>query len=86
MSSLVSSHLFASSGPSQTVPAATVWQLVERRAHELYEQRFREHGHAKEDWFQAESEIVYGLPPSDSPEPVRHSPATAPPMPSHEEF
>jgi hypothetical protein len=86
MSSLVSSHLFASSWPSQTVPSATVWQLVERRAHELYEQRFREHGHAKEDWLQAELEIVNGFPPSDSLEPVRHSPATAPPMPSHEEF
>ena len=33
-------------------------QIVRRRAYELYEQRGREHGHAQEDWLQAEAEIV----------------------------
>ena len=31
-----------------------------RRAHELYEQRGREEGHALDDWLQAESEMVKG--------------------------
>jgi hypothetical protein len=29
-----------------------------RRAYEIYEARGREHGHDREDWLQAEAEIV----------------------------
>jgi hypothetical protein len=86
MSSLVSSHPSDSSWQSQPVPAAIFWHLVERRAHELYEQRCREDGHATEDWLRAESEIVNGLPPRDNPELVRRSPATEPAIPFHEKF
>jgi hypothetical protein len=86
MSSLVSSHPSDSSWPSQTIPAGIFWHLVERRAHELYEQRCREDGHATEDWLRAESEIVNGLPTQESQEPVRHSPATEPAIPFHEKF
>ena len=33
-------------------------ERVRRRAYELYEERGREHGHAEEDWFRAEAEIL----------------------------
>jgi len=31
---------------------------IARRAHELFEARGREHGHDREDWFRAESELL----------------------------
>ncbi len=31
---------------------------ISRRAHELFEARGREHGHDREDWFRAESELL----------------------------
>ncbi len=37
---------------------ADVEEQICRRAHELYEQRGREEGHALDDWPQAETEIV----------------------------
>jgi Protein of unknown function (DUF2934) len=39
---------------------AALEEQVCRRAHELYEQRGREEGHALDDWLQAETEIVKG--------------------------
>jgi len=33
-------------------------EQVRQRAYELYETRGREHGHDREDWLQAEAEIV----------------------------
>jgi HSP20 family molecular chaperone IbpA len=38
-----------------------VFDLVARRAYELYENRGCEHGHDSEDWFQAESEIFHPI-------------------------
>jgi len=35
----------------------SVFDLVARRAYELFESRGNEHGHDSEDWFQAESEV-----------------------------
>jgi hypothetical protein len=32
-------------------------ELVQRKAHELYERRGRSHGHDQEDWFEAERQI-----------------------------
>jgi hypothetical protein len=40
--------------------AADLEEQIRRRAHELYEQRGREEGHALDDWLQAESEIAHG--------------------------
>lgn len=37
----------------------TAFDLVARRAYELFENRGSEHGHDSEDWFQAESEIFH---------------------------
>ncbi len=39
---------------------ADLEEQICRRAHELYEQRGREEGHALDDWLQAETEIVKG--------------------------
>lgn len=39
---------------------ADVEEQICRRAHELYEQRGREEGHALDDWLQAETEIAKG--------------------------
>ena len=39
---------------------ADVEEQICRRAHELYEQRGREEGHALDDWLQAEAEIAHG--------------------------
>ena len=39
---------------------ADLEEQICRRAHEMYEQRGREEGHALDDWLQAESEIVNG--------------------------
>jgi Protein of unknown function (DUF2934) len=35
-----------------------VERIIRRRAYELYRQRGRQDGHAKEDWLRAESEIL----------------------------
>jgi len=46
-------------------PPQLCWQAqqlqleVARRAHELFEQRNCEHGHDWDDWFQAETELLY---------------------------
>ncbi len=37
---------------------ACLWDLIQRRAYELYEQRGRQPGHDVEDWLQAEREIA----------------------------
>jgi DUF2934 family protein len=81
MSDHASYHSLGSSSPLQTLPA-TVSRLIEIRAHELYERRFKRDGHAVEDWLQAESEILNRWP-RDVPEQFRDSPATAPSMPFH---
>ena len=81
MSDHLSSHSIGSSPSLQTLPA-TVSHLIEIRAYELYERRFKRDGHAVEDWLQAESEILNRLP-RDGPEQFRNCPATAPPMPLH---
>jgi HSP20 family protein len=39
----------------------SVFDLVARRAYELFENRGSEHGHDIEDWFQAESEIFHPI-------------------------
>ena len=33
-------------------------ELIRKRAYDLYEQRGREPGHDREDWFKAEAEIM----------------------------
>ncbi len=38
-------------------------ELIRQRAYELYEARGREHGHAVENWLQAEAEIRAAMPP-----------------------
>jgi len=86
MSERLFSRGIADSRPLQTIPAASVWHLVEIRAHELYEQRGKEEGHEKEDWLRAESEIANRFPSQESPEAFRHSPATAPAMPFYREL
>jgi HSP20 family molecular chaperone IbpA len=53
-------HLFVS--PDQIDRyMKNVFDLVARRAHELFESRGWEHGHDSEDWFQAESEIFHPI-------------------------
>ena len=81
MSDHVSPHPLESSPPVQTLPA-TVSHLIEIRAYELYERRFKRDGHAVDDWLQAESEILNRWP-RNGPEQFGDSPATAPPMPFH---
>jgi HSP20 family molecular chaperone IbpA len=39
----------------------SVFDLVARRAHELFDSRGGEHGHDSNDWFQAESEIFHPI-------------------------
>jgi HSP20 family molecular chaperone IbpA len=39
----------------------SVFDLVARRAYELFEDRGSEHGHDSEDWFHAESEIFHPI-------------------------
>jgi hypothetical protein len=39
------------------------WDIIARRAYDLYEQRGREEGHALEDWLKAEA-IVNGMNPN----------------------
>lgn len=63
MSNLASSREFRSSQRVPNVPASIVRRLIEDRAHELYEQRSKENGHASEDWLRAESEIQSGTAP-----------------------
>jgi Protein of unknown function (DUF2934) len=38
--------------------ADRILQRIQARAYELYEQRGRQHGHAEEDWIQAEQEVL----------------------------
>jgi DUF2934 family protein len=86
MSSPVSSHRSAGSSPLQTIPASIVRHLIEVRAYELYEQRCKEADHAKDDWLQAESEILSYFPPRHRQEPVEHLPATRQAMPFHQDL
>jgi len=81
MSDHLSSHSIGSSPSLQTLPA-TVSHLIEIRAYELYERRFKRDGHAVDDWLQAESEILNRWP-RNGLEQFGDSPATAPPMPFH---
>ena len=47
------------SNPADLQPKMQKLQLaIARRAHELFEVRGREHGHDREDWFRAESELL----------------------------
>lgn len=47
------------SEPISTIPdPAELANLIHRRAYELFEARGREHGHALDDWLQAEAEIL----------------------------
>ena len=41
-------------------------QAIRQRAYELYIARGRAHGHALDDWLQAEAELVHGHSTSDS--------------------
>ena len=34
-------------------------EAIRLRAYEIYEQRGRENGHAEEDWYQAEAELLH---------------------------
>jgi len=79
MSDHLSSHPLGGSSSLQTLPA-TVSHLIEIRAYELYERRFKRDGHAVDDWLQAESEILNRWP-RDGPEQFGDYPAIAPPMP-----
>jgi hypothetical protein len=47
------------SDPGNSVHTA-VEDCVRRRAYEIYEQRGYKEGHAEDDWFQAEAQIVSG--------------------------
>jgi hypothetical protein len=40
----------------QIIPA-TIYEQIEQRAYEIYEERNREDGHALDDWLKAESEL-----------------------------
>jgi len=42
--------------------ASEIKDSIERRAYELFEARGFEHGHDREDWLNAESEILLNLP------------------------
>lgn len=47
------------SNPADLQPKTQKVQLaIARRAHELFEARGQEHGHDREDWFRAESELL----------------------------
>ncbi len=47
------------SEPTSKIPDPTqLEEQISRRAYELYEARGREHGHDREDWLQAEAEIL----------------------------
>lgn len=47
------------SSPADLQPKTEKVQLaIAHRAHELFEARGREHGHDREDWFRAESELL----------------------------
>jgi hypothetical protein len=43
---------------SKTPDPTALEERIRLRAYELYEARGREHGHDREDWLQAEAEIV----------------------------
>jgi hypothetical protein len=43
---------------TRTTDVATLEEQIRLRAYELYEARGREHGHDREDWLQAEGEIL----------------------------
>lgn len=42
--------------------AAEIKDAIEKRAYELFEARGFEHGHDREDWLRAESEILFNVP------------------------
>lgn len=44
--------------PRTTPNPTELEEQIHRRAYELYEARGREHGHDREDWLQAEAEIL----------------------------
>lgn len=48
--------------PINAVSASGIEERIRRRAYELWEQRGRAHGHAVEDWLQAEKEIAEVTP------------------------
>jgi hypothetical protein len=50
---------FANQTPTKvTKSTPDLQEKIRRRAHELYEQRGRDHGHELDDWLQAESEVT----------------------------
>jgi hypothetical protein len=61
MSDQISLRPFTSSWGLQNLPASLSY-LIAIRAHELYELRYKQDGHALEDWLQAESEIANPVP------------------------
>ncbi len=47
------------SEPTRTTPdSIELEEQIRHRAYELYEARGREHGHDREDWLQAEGEVL----------------------------
>ena len=67
-----------SRGPNPPTPDLT--ERISQRAYELFEARGREHGHDREDWLQAEAEILANLQVGSSiqePEPAERHAATA---------
>jgi hypothetical protein len=46
-------------------PEPMLEQAIRNRAYELYVQRGMAQGHALDDWFQAEDELVHGHSSSD---------------------
>lgn len=48
--------------------APSLEEQISRRAHQVYEQRGKEHGYADEDWLRAEREILEGFPPAETPD------------------
>ena len=51
---------------TSTPPEPMLEHAIRNRAYELYVQRGRAHGHAVDDWLNAEGEIVDGHSSSDS--------------------
>lgn len=47
------------SDPTRTTSDPAIWEdRIRQRAYELYEARGREDGHDRDDWLQAEAEIL----------------------------
>ena len=65
---------------SQTPITPELTEQISRRAYELFEARGHEHGHDREDWLQAETEILANLQTGsniEEPEPAERHAATA---------